>query len=219
MVKLLRASVLIAALLAIPVLPFLLFGGRIETLIASWLSPPPSPSAVFWVVVLVLSTDIFLPVPSSLVSTLAGVELAVPLATLASWLGLTAGATLGFFVARRFGRPLAIRLAGPEEMVRMDNLCERLGPRVLVLFRALPVLAEASVLLMGSTKLSWRRFFVPVALANLGIAGAYAVLGRIGQTEQITLYVLVASIALPLLATTILRWRWPVENNEPTAAN
>jgi 3-dehydroquinate synthase len=78
---------------------------------------------------------------------------------------------------------------------------------VLVLVRALPVLAEASVLLFGAARLSWRRFLPPVVLANLGIATAYSVLGYFGRTQNVTPYVLAGSVALPLLATTMVRWR------------
>ncbi|MEX2141134.1 MAG: VTT domain-containing protein [Pirellulales bacterium] len=207
---LLRTAVLIAVALAIPIVPFLWFGERVEATVERWLSPPPSNSSVFLVVVTVLATDVFLPVPSSLVSTLAGTQLSIPLATLASWLGLSLGASLGFGVARAVGRPLAVRLASAADLDRMDRLSERFGPRLLVLFRALPVLAEASVLLFGATRLSWIRFFVPVALANLGIAVAYSILGYYGRTQHVTWYVLAASIALPLLATTMVRWRMPV---------
>jgi hypothetical protein len=76
-----------------------------------------------------------------------------------------------------------------------------------VLFRALPVLAEASVLLLGATRLAWWRFLTPVALANLGIAAAYSWLGSYGRTQNMTAYVLVGSIALPVFVTTIVRWR------------
>ena len=205
--KLLRASILIAAILAIPIVPFFFLGESIEVIVAGWLSPPPGALAIFFAVVGVLATDVFLPVPSSLVSTLAGAQLSIPLATLASWVGLSLGAIFGFAVARRLGRPLAARLASPDDLARMDRLGARYGPRLLVLFRPLPVLAEASVLLFGATRLSWTRFFVPVALANLGIAAAYSILGHYGRTQHMLLYVLAASIALPLLATTMVRWR------------
>ncbi len=184
-----------------------MIGDRIEAAVALWLSPPPSDSMVFLLVVAVLATDIFLPVPSSVVSTLAGAQLSIPQATLASWLGLTLGASLGFGVARTFGRPLATRLVGADELTRLDRLSDRFGPALLMLFRALPVLAEASVLLFGTTQLAWTRFLAPVALANLGIAGAYSILGHYGRTQHVLWYVVAASIAIPLLATTLVRWR------------
>jgi membrane protein DedA with SNARE-associated domain len=102
-----------------------------------------------------------------------------------------------------------VRISSEAELERLDRLSERFGPRLLVLVRALPVLAEASVLLFGATRLSWRRFLLPVALANLGIAAAYSVFGYFGRTENVTFYVLAASVALPLLATTMVRWRAP----------
>jgi membrane protein DedA with SNARE-associated domain len=205
--KLLRVSLLIAFVLAVPIIPFVLWGERLERWVTDWLTPPPAGHTVFWLTTLALSTDVFLPVPSSLISTLAGSMLNIPLATLASWSGMTAGAILGFGLARAFGRPLAVRLASEAELDRLDRLSERFGPRALVLVRALPVLAEASVLLFGATRLSWRRFLPPVALANLGIAAAYSVLGYYGRTQNMLPYVLAASIALPLLATTMVRWR------------
>jgi uncharacterized membrane protein YdjX (TVP38/TMEM64 family) len=207
MVKLLRFSLFIALVLAVPIIPFFLWGERFEAWLGQWLTPAPSGKTVFWLTIAALSTDVFLPVPSSLISTFAGTVLGVWLATLASWLGLTAAAVFGFAAARAIGRPLAVRFSSELELDRLDRLSERFGPRVLVLVRALPVLAEASVLLFGATRLSWRRFLPPVALANLGIAALYSVLGHFGRTQHVMPYVLAASVALPLLATTMVRWR------------
>jgi uncharacterized membrane protein YdjX (TVP38/TMEM64 family) len=205
--KLLRVSLLIALVLAVPIIPFFVWGERLEVWLEQWLAPSSSGQTVFWLTIAALSTDVFLPVPSSLISTFAGMMLSIPLATLASWLGMTAAAVFGFAVARAFGRPLAVRFSSEAELERLDRLSERFGPRLLVLVRALPVLAEASVLLFGATRLSWLRFLLPVALANLGIAAAYAVFGYFGRIENVMLYVLAASVALPLLASTMVRWR------------
>ncbi len=158
-------------------------------------------------VVGVLATDVLLPVPSSVVSTFAGQRLGVLGGTAASWVGMTIGAVAAFWIARRFGRPLAVWLAGAEEYARMEALSERIGPRILVLTRAVPVLAEAGVLLFGATRLSWRRFLWPVCLSNLGIAAAYALLGAWSRLEGTVLVALAASIAVPVLAVTIAR-RW-----------
>jgi uncharacterized membrane protein YdjX (TVP38/TMEM64 family) len=206
--KLLRASLLIALALSVPIVPFFLWGERFEAWLEQWLTPPPAGQTIFLLTIAALSTDVILPVPSSLISTFAGTVLSIPLATLASWLGMTVAAVVGFAVARAFGRPLAARFSSEGELDRLDRLSERFGPRVLVLVRALPVLAEASVLLFGATRLSWRQFLLPVALANLGIAAAYSALGHSGRTQHMMPYVLAASVALPLLATTMVRWRY-----------
>ena len=76
---------------------------------------------------------------------------------------------------------------------------------MLVLTRPVPVLAEAGLLLLGSTRLPWRWFLLPVLLSNLGIAAIYAALGNWVRMPV----ALAASIALPLAAAVIARRLWP----------
>ena len=76
-----------------------------------------------------------------------------------------------------------------------------LWAKTLVLCLALPVLAEASVLLVGAMRLPWLAFFVPVSPANLGIALAYSLLRRVIQPTAALLLWAVGAVALPLLAT------------------
>ena len=203
--KLLVPIVLIALVLAIPVVPFLFFGESLEGRMEAWLHGALSaPAVAAWVIGL-LATDVFLPVPSSIVSTFAASQLGFWLGTAVSWVGMTLGAVLAFALARAFGRRLALWLSGEKDLARTDALSRRFGPMVLVLARPVPVLAEASVLFLGTTELSWRRFLVPVALANLGIAAVYSALG---QAVQLPI-ALAAALALPLAAATIARRLWP----------
>lgn len=200
-----RQLLLIAAVLAVPIVPFLFFGEVLEARITGWLNSEVSPSTVAIAVFGLLSSDILLPVPSSVVSTFAGRVLGFWRGTGASWCGMTAGATIAFWLVRVFGRPLARRLSSDEELARTDALATRWGTLVLVLARPIPVLAEASVLLMGTTRLAWWRFLIAVGLSNFGIAAAYAALG-----DRVQLPIAIAaSIALPLLAAALARWLWP----------
>ena len=202
---LLKPMLLIAVVLAIPIVPFLGFGAWMEHRVETWLHDVLSPGAVATLAFGLLATDVFLPVPSSVVSTVAGEVLGFWKATAVSWLGMTVGAALGFGLARWFGRPLALRFAGREELEKIDAASDRLGPLVLVLARPVPVLAEASVLLFGTTRLSWWWFLVPVALSNLGIAAVYSALG-----DLVAFWIaLPASVALPLLAATMAGRFWP----------
>jgi len=67
-----------------------------------------------------------------------------------------------------------------DDLVRLDRLSRRFGPILLAIARPLPILAEASVVLLGTTDLSWQRFVTRIALSNPGIAVAYAAVGFIG---------------------------------------
>lgn len=201
----LRWLLLIAAVLAVPIVPFVIFGDALESQIGGWLDDALPPWSVALLVIGLLASDIFLPIPSSVVSTFSGRMLGFWGGTAASWCGMTAGAAFAFGLVRLFGRPLAKRFSSEEELARVDALAARLGVLVLVLARPVPVFAEASVLLMGTTRLSWWRFLSAVGLSNLGIAAAYAALG-----EQVQLPVaLAAAIAIPLVAAAIARWCWP----------
>jgi 3-dehydroquinate synthase len=104
---------------------------------------------------------------------------------------------------------LAARLASTDDLERLDDLARRYGAWMLVATRALPILAEATVLLLGATGLAWRRFWPAVALSNLGIAAVYSVLGHLARRGDAMPLAIAASIALPLLATTMARCLLP----------
>jgi uncharacterized membrane protein YdjX (TVP38/TMEM64 family) len=203
--RLFRWMLLIALVLAIPVIPFLAFGDSAESRIAGWLDGSLSPGAAAALVIGLLAADIFLPVPSSIVSTFAGKMLGFWAGTAASCCGMTIGAVLAFGLVRMFGRPLALWLSNEEDLSRTEALADRYGLLLLVLLRPIPVFAEASVLLLGVMRLSWWRFLIAIVFSNLGIAAAYAALG-----DRVQLPIaLAASIAVPLIAALITRWFWP----------
>ena len=96
----------------------------------------------------------------------------------------------------------------------MRQLSARYGPLVLVLTRAVPVFAEASVLIVGIHRLSWRRFLPVVLLSNLGIALAYAAFGDLAEQHQWLPLALAVSIAVPVLVAVAAR-RWIPGDEEP----
>ncbi len=205
--ELFRPAMLICLVLLVPILPFIAFGPKIETWSEQWYENPPAPWITATLVIGLLATDIFLPVPSSVISTMAGMQLGSIGGTAASWFGMTLGAIIGFALARRWGHRFAQWVAKPRDLDRMKTISDRYGPTALILVRGVPVLAEASVLLMGINGLSWRRFLPAVLLSNLGLALAYAVFGEVAQRNHWLPLALAVSIALPvLLATIVGRW-------------
>jgi uncharacterized membrane protein YdjX (TVP38/TMEM64 family) len=197
----------LVVVLVVPIVPFLVFGSQLESWLAAWLATPPSAPVTAGVVIGLLGTDVFLPVPSSLVNTLAGAQLGVAGGTAASCTGMTLGAVFGFALARRWGRPLAQRLSAPDDLQRVENVTQVAGPGVLVALRGVPVLAEASVLLAGIHGLAWRRFLPPVIVSNLGISLAYAAFGRFASRHEWLPAALGISLALPVvIAVSARRW-------------
>ncbi len=126
---LLRPLLLVVLALMVPVLPFLSFGPWLESRVEAWLDPPPAPALVALATVGLLSSDILLPVPSSVVSTVAGSQLGVVGATLASWLGMTAGRgdrlCAGSLVRTARGRTVQSRLTTWTAWIRCPGTGDR----------------------------------------------------------------------------------------------
>ncbi len=209
--ELFRTLPLMCVVLLLPIIPFLFFGGQLETWFRGFADEPPSPSATFALVVGLLATDILLPIPSSVISTMSGWQLGWLLGTLATWLGMNAGALIGFALARRFGHSFALWFSRGEDLDRMRHLSDRYGPSILVLTRAVPVFAEASVLIAGIHRLSWQRFLPAVLLSNLGVAIAYAAFGDFAQRHHWFPLALGVAIAVPVLVASVAR-RWLPES-------
>lgn len=200
-----KPLLVVALALAVPILPFVLAGEWIEPAMEEAVRMTNDRASLFAGVVCVLAVDVFLPVPSSGVGTVAGAELGTVLGTAATWLGLTAGAGIGFGVARWWGRPLAERLAGREELARLERPAERYGGWLLLATRPLPILAEATVLLLGTTQLAWRSFWWPVAAANLVLSICYAALGEVAQRQGWLAPAVAAALVVPLLFVWLVR--------------
>ena len=208
--QLFRPLVLIVLAMLVPLLPFLAWDEQLKDWYGQFEEHPPNTYVIIGLVVGSLATDIFLPIPSSVVSTLAGKHLETEVATMASFVGMSLGAIIGFAVARAWGRPLALWFTKEEDLARMEELSDRLGSIVLVVTRAVPILSEAGVLLMGVNRLSWRKFLTPVLLSNLGLSYVYAASGE----NLPILYAMAGAIALPVLAACVVRWVWPEERRE-----
>jgi 3-dehydroquinate synthase len=205
---LLRSIFWVVLALAVPLVPFFLWGAQVE----AWVKEQIQTRTTHWEIavgaILALTADIVLPIPSSLVGTFVGLRLDWPVAVGVIWVGLMCGACLGFALARWLGAPLAAWCGSPSDQQRMARLAERYGTRVLIYTRALPGLAEASVLLLGIARLEWRVFLWPVAGSNLILALVYATLGYTGRVAHAELWALLASVVIPLLAAWYARRFW-----------
>jgi membrane protein DedA with SNARE-associated domain len=157
-------------------------------------------------VVLLLSGDLLLPVPSSLVSAGAVALLGPVWGAFVIWLGMSLGAVIGFSVGRSGGVVLARRLVGETELGRAERLMRRFGGWVVVVCRGVPVLAEASTLLAGTARMPFGWFSLFSLASNAGIAAAYGWLSYVGSNRTVALLVPFAlGIFVPVLAIAVVK--------------
>ncbi len=194
-----RWVMLIGLLFALVIIPFLLFEKQFGQL-GTWLAEG---HAAGWASAATIGTllalDVFLPVPSSIVSTGAGVLLGFWRGAAVIWIGMTIGCAVGYaFGALTAGA--ARRLVGADGLARAGDVMARYGPWALVVCRPIPVLAESSVVFAGVVRTPVGPFIWLTTLSNLGIAIAYAAVGAFSMKMQSFLLTFIAALALPGLA-------------------
>lgn len=114
-----------------------------------------------------LAVDLLLPVPSSVLMTLAGTLLGPWRGAVTSFLGAMAGALIGFGLCRGFGRGVFERVVGERDAEQVERVMERYGVWAVLLSRSVPMLTEAVSCLAGLSRLRAATF---VALAAAGTA-------------------------------------------------
>jgi uncharacterized membrane protein YdjX (TVP38/TMEM64 family) len=198
--RLTKRVALWAGLLALILVPFALYGDAIEAWTEAFVDRGrAAPLRAALVLGGLLAGDILLPVPSSLVSTACGLLLGAVTGTLVSLTGMTVSCIVGFWLARLLGRPFVSRFSGTDDLTRMESLNRRYGVWALIIARPIPVLAEASVLVIGLGAMPFPRFLLLTSLSNLGVSLVYGVAGAMSGDMGSMLPALGASILLPWL--------------------
>ena len=124
----------------------------------------PGPAAAALVIGL-LSIDLFLPVPSSLVMILSGVLFGVWWGAIFALVGSLIGNWAGFELARRYGQDAARRLVGAAQLERMGGVFDRHGAAAVLVTRPVPVLMETLSVVAGLSGMR-RMVFLAASLAG-----------------------------------------------------
>ena len=207
MAGLLKWMVLWLALLALILVPFLLLEAEILLYAGALFGGAGAqPGALLALLIVALfAGDVFLPIPSSLVSV-AAVALFGWAGGLLIWAGMSIGCAVGYWVGSGAGRPLAMRYLGGRELERAHRLASGLGAATLVLTRAVPVLAEASTVAAGLAAMPLGRFALATGLANAGIALVYVAWGAAAAGSGSSFLILFAgAVAVPAAVWAVLR--------------
>jgi len=142
-----------------------------------------------------LVVDVLLPVPSSLVMTAQGALFGVVIGTLLSMVGSVGAAMVGYLIGRRSTGLLA-KFVSPEEQAQASKLITRWGLLALIVTRPVPVLAETTAIMAGTSSLSWRQVLVGVTIGALPASLIYAIAGAYATSVASGILVFVLVIVL-----------------------
>jgi uncharacterized membrane protein YdjX (TVP38/TMEM64 family) len=199
-----RWAVVWVVLIGLVLIPFFLFEQQFnafseqmtQTGTAAWLAG----LSVFGL----LALDVILPVPSSIVSTAAGVLFGFWLGAAIIWAGMMVACLFGYALGAR-ASGAARRFVGEDGLRRAERLMARYGDYTIVLCRPVPVLAEASVIFAGLVGAPFGRFVLLSFLSNLGIALGYAAFGAFSMRIDSFLAAFLGALILPGIAILIAR--------------
>lgn len=207
---------LICLVMLIPIVPLFLIGEeRIGELISQWTGGSNPVWKISLVLFFVLASDILLPVPSSVVNTLAGGQLGTALGTLVCWMGMNVGAIFGFWLGRIGGQRIALFFSNAQELGRTQTIIDRYGQFALIVVRGVPVLAEASVLLAGIHEMAWKKFLPPVLLSNFVLAFTYAAFGNLANEMGWFALSIIIAIIVPVMLLVVFKKLFETEIELP----
>jgi uncharacterized membrane protein YdjX (TVP38/TMEM64 family) len=176
-------------------------GFDLETIVRGWLANAGPRSAA--VVVLLLASDVVLPVPSSLVMVLSGAAFGVGWGSLIALIGSILGEWLGFELVRKFGRGFAARFVGEDDFRRFSQLLDRHGTLGVILTRPLPIVMETMSLIAGLSGMRRTTFLMASLVGTVPIVLVYAYAGA----ESRRLGSIVPAVVI-LASVTAIAWLW-----------
>jgi uncharacterized membrane protein YdjX (TVP38/TMEM64 family) len=145
------------------------------------------------------------PVPGQAIEAASGYLFGRWPGLLYAFSGLVVGSLLAFWLARRFGRPLAVRFAGRDLVARLDELAERGGSLFFFLIWLLPFVPDdLACLAAGLTAMPTGRFLVLMMAGRLpGILVSVWVGANLANVRPTWWIVLLVGMAL----AAVILWR------------
>ncbi len=151
---------------------------------------------------LLLVSDLLLPVPSTVVMSALGFVYGTVVGGLISSAGSFFSGSLGYALCRLLGRGAALRLLGRKDLERGERLFANMGGWIVVLSRWLPIFPEAVACMAGLTRMPARTFFLALACGALPLGFVFAAVGHTGVVD--VRLALILSAALPALLWVVI---------------
>ncbi len=196
----LRLTLIVFGLIALSLVPFLIWGGQIEADItrlgaAGWMQ---SFGGWAWAVGIgLIVSDIALPVPSTAVMSALGIIYGPWIGGAISALGSVFAGLLGYGICRMIGPDTAQRLAGIEGFAQARALFDRWGGWLVAGSRWLPILPETVSFLAGLTAMRFGRYLGALTCGALPLGFTFAFVGHQGA-DNVALTLGICAVA-PLL--------------------
>ena len=192
-----NVSLLFLLVLAFILIPFFLFQDQFDSWSSIILGQSEKLTWMAFLLIILLATDVFLPIPSSMISTGAGFLFGFTIGVAISFTGMTIGVLIGYALGN--GSRRALPWLDNNTKVWLESFFDKKGIWAIAFARPVPVIAEASVIFAGMSKMSFPRFIIISSLSNLGISLAYAGVGAFSVSVNSFLLAFLGSMLIPFI--------------------
>ena len=175
-----RLYVVIFALVALTLIPTLIFDDEIDEAFAGeqGLERLRSFGPWAWLAAIgLIVSDLFLPVPSTAVISGLGMLYGPWLGGFVGGVGSTLAGLVAYVAGRWVGGPALRLFVGPEEMARLPRFFAKHGLWAIAVSRWMPLLPEALCALAGVARMRLGPFLAALACGSFAIGFAFGFLG------------------------------------------
>ena len=137
---------------------------------------------IFFIVTVLLASDVFLSVPTILIVTYAGNILGFGWGLLASTTGMLMSGFIAYMLCRFSGtKMLRVLIKDKKQIDEVNRIFHKMGFGMLIIARALPMLPEATCCLSGMMKFNFFKFLLFYLTGTLPYAIVLTYLGSISS--------------------------------------
>lgn len=164
---------------AIVVITFLLFNDM-ESFFSNLLNSVSNhPKTYAGISFLILTSDIVLPVPSSIVMYINGYVLGVICGSTISFISLLVGATIGYYL----GKLTSFGMKAKSD-ANSNNILFKYGALAILMSRGIPIISESICVVCGYNKMPFKQYLIYNLIGYIPLCLLYAFCGSVGYDKN-----------------------------------
>ncbi|MDY0220353.1 MAG: VTT domain-containing protein [Desulfobacterium sp.] len=137
-----------------------------------------------WIVgILLLISDILLPVPATGIMAALGAVYGVYAGAIISTVGSVGAGLTGYYTARVLGKKASRWIISEEEVEKFQYFFDRWGAYAIIMSRAVPVMPEAVTILAGLSGMKFSRFIFALVAGSLPVSFFFSWIGAYSDTS------------------------------------
>ncbi|TAG10857.1 MAG: DedA family protein [Verrucomicrobia bacterium] len=156
-----------------------------------------------------LASDLFLPIPATVIISALGIVYGTVLGGLIGGLGLMVAGMIGYTLGRCATERFARRWLGDHDFEKGRLFFAKNGGWAVAISRALPTLPEVISCTAGIVRMSLPKFMIALACGSLPMGLVFAAIGE--KAEKSPMLAIALSIVIPcllfLIADRLQKWR------------